>query len=166
VLLYDDTVAGAKEAVAELVAAHPTPVVAVSHTGIAGCAAEALTKALAQQPEARSGVYASVAASRSRLVAHGRFAYDATSFECYLDGTSIDGLQVTQRKLLGYCVQHKGRVVRRAALLADVFDPSGQPARLDWHVNRLRAALGEAGCLLRTEIGVGFLLLPRAKLAP
>jgi DNA-binding response OmpR family regulator len=89
----------------------------------------------------------------------GRIRLSVAAHRVWADGREVE-LTVTEFALLEHLMRRPGRVVTRAALLAQVWGyPDIASRTVDVHIAQLRAKLGEASPL-RTVRGVGYAAEP------
>lgn len=89
----------------------------------------------------------------------GNLRLDLGGHRVFLDDEQIS-LTDLETRLLRVLATHRDRVVRREALLTDVWGPDSAvtTAAVDSHVKRLRTKLSSAGRLIQTVRGVGYTL--------
>jgi DNA-binding response OmpR family regulator len=93
----------------------------------------------------------------------GDLVFDRVNRQVTRDGESVD-LTVREFDLLGYLIQHRGRIVSRDALARDLWNESTRTTSLnnviDVHITRLRRKLdvNHSSELIHTVRGVGFIV--------
>lgn len=96
-------------------------------------------------------------ATQSEVLRYGDLVVDTLKFEASLKGRPLD-LTTTEFKLLSKLMERRGRLQTRDQLLIDVWGYEGDVdiRKVDTHVRRLRAKLGQAtGCIV-TVRGFGY----------
>ncbi|MBL8622443.1 MAG: response regulator transcription factor [Myxococcales bacterium] len=89
----------------------------------------------------------------------GRVAIDRARAECTIDGGAIVPLTVTELRLLAALLEHPGRVLSRAQLIACAYDGDHHVTTrtVDTHVRNIRAKLASHGVdAITTVHGLGY----------
>lgn len=97
------------------------------------------------------------------LIRNGRIIIDEIEIEPARRSVTVNNKRVVmppkEYKLLMYFIDNKNIVLTRNMILDAVWgvDYEGYDRTVDTHVKKLRAALGEAGCHIKTVVGVGYI---------
>lgn len=89
----------------------------------------------------------------------GRVAIDRARAECTIDGGAVVPLTVTELRLLAALLEHPGRVLSRAQLIACAYDGDHHVTTrtVDTHVRNIRAKLASHGVdAITTVHGLGY----------
>ena len=92
-------------------------------------------------------------------IRRGRLAIDRGRAECTVDGTEVVPLTVTELRLLAALIEHPGRVLSRAQLIACAYegDHHVTSRTVDAHVRNIRAKLAVHGVdAIATVHGLGY----------